>query len=318
MDEDPQAQQAREEADFQKRTQEYKKKKRQVERKRADGTLGLEEDVVWMRYERDYDDMVRKHQDDQERNAQSDSDLESQADDQGEGDGLFEPFETRQEQEQASSEMDILDGDDGDEDLLRQFDTRAKASRGKMKASASSRRGLGDGDSAGELVGSRKKSAARRGPRKRRSDSGKSKKKGKEKATNNRVQDKNGKVSKKGVNARKRKFPTTESHSMLDVGSLLTGDVFRDSTAHGGRPALPGFTSANKTNALKSLLSSLPKDVRVAARADKRAILSATRDFTGFGAVKVVAGQMEEENQFHVRGMVSHLRPHQLLGKIRG
>jgi len=118
------------------------------------------------------------------------------------------------------------------------------------------------------------------------------------------------KVTKRGRKPKKQPEPKPPKYagpSNTDIGSLLTGNLIQDAQANRALPALPAMTDTCKETALKNLIASLPPEVQEIAKVDKRAFISATRNFHP-RSIKI------KEDGGQLRGLKCTLRPHQILG----
>jgi len=131
---------------------------------------------------------------------------------------------------------------------------------------------------------------------------------GRPKGISNKSKDPKSKIIKKTGSTRRRSKKSKQPN-LLDMPSLITGNVVRDAEGNESRPAQPTFTDTKKGEALKQLIASLPSDVLRTAQMDKNYLLSATKDFIGRGSVKA-----DGTGGWIVKGMVSALKHYQLLG----
>lgn len=115
------------------------------------------------------------------------------------------------------------------------------------------------------------------------------------------------KRGRKPKNQSKPKPPKYAGPSNADVGSLLTGDLIQDAQANRGLPSLPTMTSTRRGKALAQLIASLPLEVQDIAKVDRRAFISASKDFRN-GTIKIA------EEGSRINGLHCTLRPHQVLG----
>lgn len=125
---------------------------------------------------------------------------------------------------------------------------------------------------------------------------------GRPKSSADKAKDPRSRVAKK--TGKRSKQP-----NLLDVSSLITGNVARDAEGNETRPAQPTFTEKRKDDALKQLVASLPSNVLRTAQIDKNYLLSASKDFIGVGSVKA-----DGTGGWLVKGMLSSLKHYQLLG----
>lgn len=138
--------------------------------------------------------------------------------------------------------------------------------------------------------------------------------------SNDKVKDKKAKVTKRTAANGKGKGkgkggpggPKNKEPSMLDYGSLFTGDVIRAAQANQGRAQLPAMTSARRNDALKALVASVPQEHRKMAQVDRNYLDSACKDFAGRMSVRAHPGN----DGWEVLGMTCILKHHQLLGRI--
>jgi hypothetical protein len=117
-------------------------------------------------------------------------------------------------------------------------------------------------------------------------------------------------VTKRGRKSKKQpepKAPKYAGPSNTDIGSLLTGDLIQDARANRDLPSLPAMTDTRKDKALAKLIASLPPDVQEIAKVDKKAFISATKNFRQ-GTIKIA------EDGSKLTGLNCILRPHQVLG----
>jgi len=120
------------------------------------------------------------------------------------------------------------------------------------------------------------------------------------------------KVTKRGRKPKKQpepKLPKYAGPSNTDIGSLLTGNLIQDAQANRGLPSLPAMTDTSKDRALTKLIVSLPPEVQDVAKVDKKAFISATKDFR-HRTFKIA------EDGGRLPGLNCTLRPHQVLGMI--
>ncbi|KAF2816286.1 uncharacterized protein BDZ99DRAFT_433386 [Mytilinidion resinicola] len=140
---------------------------------------------------------------------------------------------------------------------------------------------------------------------------GKGRGKGKAKATSNTSNAKKGKGAAKagGKVAKKAKSAKYVGPNMTDVGSLFTSNVFKDQEGNEDRSDQPTFEKGRKDQALKQLIASVPLEHQKSARADRKVLLAATKDFTGHGSCKP-----DNDGKWLVKGMKTSLKSYQLLG----
>jgi SNF2 family DNA or RNA helicase len=87
-------------------------------------------------------------------------------------------------------------------------------------------------------------------------------------------------------------------------------DVVNDAAQNRHLPNQPTYDPTKvKAKALKDLIASVPEEYRPIAKADKKYLLDATKDFTGKAAVKAA-----DDGNWRVRGMKVTLKHYQVLG----
>lgn len=140
---------------------------------------------------------------------------------------------------------------------------------------------------------------------------GRGRAKGKAKSAGNTSNSKKGRVGAKagGKVAKKAKPAKYTGPSMTDIGSLFTSNVFTDQEGNQDRSDQPTFDKGRKDQALKQLIASVPLEHQKSARADRKVLLAATKDFTGHGSCKP-----DNDGKWLVRGMKTSLKSYQLLG----
>jgi hypothetical protein len=306
------------EADFEKAEEEefkalekkLKKTRKEMRKKQKKGEEpSAEEEVVAMQLEHEYERAVQKRRRAMEDDEPAQNNMFAGIGGGDVDDDDVEEFEDPGGRVRTPPATGRLVGyeSEEDDDLMAFWDSQAKANQ----ANTGKRRKSGGDISGDELVGTRKKRISTRRPRQKKTGAGGRKKKpATTNITGDGVQDPHARVQKtnKSKRATSGSAPATQ---MLNMQSLLTGDVIRDSRGNAGLAALPGLTSKDRGKALNALVASLPPEHRINARTDKRSLLSAMKDFRRGRSIRVVVG---EENSYHIPDMTSHLRPHQLLG----
>ncbi|KAK3684392.1 hypothetical protein LTR37_020327 [Vermiconidia calcicola] len=106
--------------------------------------------------------------------------------------------------------------------------------------------------------------------------------------------------------SRKRQGP-----EMTNLNSIFGNDVFQDTAATRNLAEQPTFTQekGRRADALKSLIASVPSESVDVAKADKRYLDAAMKDFTGHASVTPAPGGL-----WHVKGMKTCLKHYQILG----
>ncbi|KAH7088900.1 SNF2 family N-terminal domain-containing protein [Paraphoma chrysanthemicola] len=99
----------------------------------------------------------------------------------------------------------------------------------------------------------------------------------------------------------------TIDHAIKQASSLFNANVFEQQAGEGERDQ-PTFRTRNKTDALKELIASVPLEEKKQARTDMNVLLAATKDFDGYGSVKLDGGN------WVVKGMKTSLKGYQVLG----
>lgn len=100
--------------------------------------------------------------------------------------------------------------------------------------------------------------------------------------------------------------------NLLNTASMLgNGNVFQDAAQNRDLPNQPTFDPAItvKAKALKDLIASVPEEYRPIAKADKKYLDDATKDFTGRGVVRPA-----DDGNWRIRGMKVTLKHYQVLG----
>ena len=133
----------------------------------------------------------------------------------------------------------------------------------------------------------------------------KSKTKGKEKGKGKAPAIKPAGASKRGRKAR------PAEPDLLNMTSMRNNDVFEDTAQNQDLPNQPTFgpTSTKKAKALKDLIASVPEEYRPIAKADKKYLEDATKDFTGRGVVNPAP-----DGNWSVKGLKVTLKHYQILG----
>jgi hypothetical protein len=283
------------------------KKANQLMRKREknDETISNEDEVRFMQLQHEYERAVRKRKrtiEDMQASAE-----EMMFSERGRGhvndDELFmEAFEGRHDGAAAAKPTCDIGSDDED-NMLSLFDQQAR-----NQANTAKRRKASDNLPGDELVGTRLKRRGTRRPRQKK-ENGSATRKELTTRTSIRARGKAAKTPK----PRKRTVGATSANSGVNVQNLFDGDVIRDAQGNEGLQELeiPQLDNRNREKALTALVASLPEEHRINARCDKKSIMSAMKDFRCNRAIRVVPGA---HGGYHIPGMVSHLRPHQLLG----
>lgn len=308
-DETPEQLEARYEREFNALKAKYEKAARVLKKRTKKNEQTFEEECIFESLEREYQLACRR------RHSAMAQDKDDDEDDESEDDGLsvmtgndvpdsalFADFETRHQngQQEAEQHLSAMDLDEA-EDVYAEFERAEQEKKKRQKA-----QGI---ESEDELVGNRRKkrSGARLLPKKR-TTSGKTRK-SKDNTAKDRVLDKNAKVQKPKAKGGKKAAKEAKKTPMLNLASLVTGDVIRDAAGNAGQQALPVFQHRNRQDALRALVSSLPEEHRRNGATDKRSILSAMQDFNKNRSMRTLDG-----GYFGLPGMVSSLKPHQLLG----
>ncbi|KAI9821629.1 MAG: hypothetical protein M1827_002210 [Pycnora praestabilis] len=116
-----------------------------------------------------------------------------------------------------------------------------------------------------------------------------------------------GKETKKKATGKKASAGKGKSN-LLDLGSLVTSNVYRDANENLNRTALAAPTERRKDDALKQLLASVPEQDRRGAQTDKRHVHEATKML---GKYKV---NYDGNGGWVLKGMSSSLRNYQVMG----
>lgn len=111
-------------------------------------------------------------------------------------------------------------------------------------------------------------------------------------------------AAKPGPKGRAKKAP-----NLSNIQSLGSTNVVQAANANESRPDMPTFTSKDKAKALKELIASIPNADQRSHDGERKAILEATKKFSGRGAVR-----SDGQGAWKLRGMESSLWHHQLLG----
>jgi SNF2 family DNA or RNA helicase len=116
-----------------------------------------------------------------------------------------------------------------------------------------------------------------------------------------------------GPSKRGRKARPAEP-DLLNLSSMRNNDVFEDTAQNQDLPNQPSFAptfepKTKKAKALKDLIASVPEEYRPIAKADKKYLDDATKDFTGKGAVKPAP-----DGNWSVKGLKVTLKHYQVLG----
>ncbi|KAI9775902.1 MAG: hypothetical protein M1835_005663 [Candelina submexicana] len=90
--------------------------------------------------------------------------------------------------------------------------------------------------------------------------------------------------------------------------SLLGNNLYRDANANMGRAELAAPTAKAKDEALKQLIASVPEEDRRGARTDRTHVLEATKVLNKYNV------HYDGKGGWLLKGMVSSLRPYQVLG----
>jgi hypothetical protein len=94
------------------------------------------------------------------------------------------------------------------------------------------------------------------------------------------------------------------------LNTTRNNDVFNDAAQNRHLPNQPTYDPTTlKARALKNLIASVPEEYRPIAKADKKYLEDATRDFTGYGAVRAA-----DDGNWRIRGMKVTLKHYQVLG----
>ncbi|OJD35651.1 dna repair protein rad5 [Diplodia corticola] len=92
------------------------------------------------------------------------------------------------------------------------------------------------------------------------------------------------------------------------LGSLMQSNVFHDQAANQNAPYLPEITDTRKAEALKKLLASVPENQRKRAVTDKKELFKASRKFSHRAA------RPDGHGGWKITGMTTSLQNHQLIG----
>ena len=116
-----------------------------------------------------------------------------------------------------------------------------------------------------------------------------------------------------GAPKRGRKARPAEP-DLLNMSSMRNNDVFEDTAQNQDLPNQPTFgatfePSTKKAKALKDLIASVPEEYRPIAKADKKYLMDATKDFTGRGVVNPAP-----DGNWSVKGLKVTLKHYQVLG----
>lgn len=117
-----------------------------------------------------------------------------------------------------------------------------------------------------------------------------------------------------GVSTTKRgRKPKYTGPSMLNSASMRGNDIFRDAAQNRDLPSQPTFDpTSRKDQALKGLIASVPEEFRPIAKADRKYLDDAIKNFTGFAAVKPA-----DDGNWLVKGMKATLKHYQVLVRNR-
>ncbi|KAK4939054.1 hypothetical protein LTR10_020628 [Elasticomyces elasticus] len=97
--------------------------------------------------------------------------------------------------------------------------------------------------------------------------------------------------------------------NLSNIRSLGSTNVIGAAQANESRPDMPTFTSKDKAKALKELIASIPSAEQGSHDGERKAILEATKKFSGRGSVR-----SDGRGGWKLKGMESSLYHHQLLG----
>ena len=121
--------------------------------------------------------------------------------------------------------------------------------------------------------------------------------------------------SSKTADPSKRGRKARPAHpDLLNMSSVRNTDVFEDTAQNQDLPNQPTFgptfePSTKKAKALKDLIASVPEEYRPIAKADKKYLDDATKDFTGRGVVNPAP-----DGNWSVKGLKVTLKHYQVLG----
>lgn len=130
----------------------------------------------------------------------------------------------------------------------------------------------------------------------------------------------------KAANKNKGKAPATSKAqpNLLNMGSLLGSDLYDTANANIGRTPLAAPTATTKAEALKQLIASVPEEDKRGATTDNTHVSKATKilhkynvhaDGKGGWLLKgKISLALTGEGRLLCSGMVSSLRPYQVLG----
>jgi hypothetical protein len=256
--------------DYLDAVQRFKEEKKEYEKRRAAVKSDLEDEIQIMQQQSKMDNWRKRLMEDR------------QHDNPPEHDSLFMPGEFHGPFAEYGDEMSDRDDFQSGPGQLLEAELQAKP-RGRPKGSSS---------------------------KKDTSAKSKSSKPSKGKTGNDKVKDKNAKVSKKAAKSKGKGGPRNKGPSMFDYGSLFTGNVIRDAQGNQGRAQLPLMSSTRKADALKALVASVPQEHRKMAQVDRNYLDSACKDFVGRMSVRAHPGS----DGWVVTGMTCILKHHQLLG----
>ena len=121
-----------------------------------------------------------------------------------------------------------------------------------------------------------------------------------------------------GTSKRGRQAKPAEPNLLNMTNMLGNNDIFEDAAQNRNLPNQPTFDPSTfdpstgptlKSKALKDLIASVPEDYRPIAKADKKYLDDATKDFTGHGVVKPAP-----DGNWSVKGLKVTLKHYQVLG----
>jgi SNF2 family DNA or RNA helicase len=254
--------------------------------KRQRGTLTTEEDIQFQRVKDVETARVSKQNSDMAYDMTHEGEDEGEGEDSEEGD-MEEGFDL--------SRLSTLMNDDTDE-------TEPKKRGLKRKAPTSSKPPKKRGRPAKEVDTEELIAKARLKAEAKSKSKGKGKGKGKATAT------KAAGASKGGRKAR------PAQPNLLNTASMRNNDVFEDAAQNADLPNQPTFgptfdPTTKKAKALKDLIASVPEEYRPIAKADKKYLDDATKDFTGRGVVNPAP-----DGNWSVKGLKVTLKHYQVLG----
>lgn len=263
--------------------------KKKYDRKKRAGTLAQAEEIEFLVKQNAEEARLRKIQMDKEFDEMPSGDETVEVDEDGGGGTTHVPaFSTlMSEEEPSEAEPRTL-----------------KRGRPRKKAAAAA-----DGDDAGAMPAPKKKRASKKAAAAEADDASDVLERFRKKHENGGTKQK----KKNTAAANKKKAPTKNPHQgseMTNTTSLIGNDVFADTAATRYLPDQPTLDGTRqKDRALKHLIASVADEDRRAAGQDKKALLDATKDFTGTGSCFPA-----EDGNWAVKGMKTTLKHYQVMG----